>query len=151
MHLKKILFTIITAFIMGCVPPPDHEQVGCIIKGKPVLLTPEARTNLVEQSVGLLASCAYMDAKPKWGAPTEPKSITDAQKESHLYFTFASPRTVEVPVLKTKVRVREMVISLPLAVGGIWARTDEGVSYFAMFEYTNTLAINKLLKEAQIP
>jgi hypothetical protein len=137
---------------MGCVPAQDREQVSCVIKGKPVQFTPEARTNLVEQSVGLLASCTYMNAKPNWGAGgSEPESISDAQKQSHLDLTFASPRTVEVPVLKTKVRVKGMVITLPLAVGGIWVRTDDGVSYFAMYAYTNSQATDKLLKEAQQP
>jgi hypothetical protein len=149
--MKNILFSIIIALIMGCAAARDSEQVSCVVNGKPVQFTPEARTNLVEQSVGLLASCGYMDAKPKWGAPTEPQSIADARKQSHLDFTFASPRTVEVPVLKTTVRVKEMVISLPLAVGGIWVRTDAGVSYFAMYEYTKSQSIDKLLKEAQKP
>ena len=117
-----------------------------------MLFTPEARTNLVEQSFGLLASCIYMNEKPNWGAGgSEPQSIADAQKQSHLDFTFASPRTVEIPVLKTKVSVREMVISLPVVVGGIWVRTFDGVIYFAMFDYNNTQAIDKLLKEAQKP
>src|SRR5262249_33456839 len=118
--------------------------------GKPVQFTPEARTNLIEQAVGLLASCTYMNARPNWGAGgSEPPGIADAQRQSHLDFTFARQRMVEVPVLQTKVRVKGMVISLPLSVGGIWVRTDLGISYFAMFDGPAYTGLQKLLDEAQ--
>jgi len=47
------------------------------------------------------------------------------------------------------VQVREMVISLPLVVGGIWVRTDDGVLYFAKFSHSTVEELRTLLKKAQ--
>ena len=51
--------------------------------------------------------------------------------------------------MKTTVKVKEMVILLPLIVGGIWVRTDEGEIYFTKYQYSNVQEVNEFLKEAQ--
>jgi hypothetical protein len=144
--MKTILFIIITAFISVCVRAQDDVQVSCVIKPR---FAPEARTKLVEKSVALLSSCAYADLKPKWGAPGEPQSITDIEKQSHLDFVFATPRTVEVPIIRITVKVNEMVIQMPLITGGIWVRTDDGIIYLSKYKYPILQEIDDLLLEAQ--
>ena len=78
-----------------------------------------------------------------------PKSIEDAQKQSHLHLVFSSPVKVEVPVGNVTVQVHEMVISLPLATAGIWTRSKEGVMYFGMFDGSARGGLQKLLDDAQ--
>jgi hypothetical protein len=137
--MKIILFTIITAFTLTCVQAQDTVQVSCDIKVK---FSPTDHTNVVEKSVSLLSSCAFMDTHL-------PQEIADVQKQSHLDFVFATPRTVEVPIMKTTVKVREMVIKMPLITGGIWVRTDDGIIYFSKYNYTVLQELEKLLLEAQ--
>ncbi len=137
--MKKILFGIIAAATVFCVQAQDNVQVGCVIK---LDLTPKGQTNLVEKSVALLSSCGYMDKNL-------PQKLEDVKKQSHLDFVFASPRTINVPTMQITVKVKEMVISLPLIIGGIWLCTDEGDIYFSKYNYTEVQAVNDLLKEAQ--
>jgi hypothetical protein len=92
-----------------------------------------------------------MEAKPKWGAPAEPQSIADALKQSHLHLVFSSAHKVEIPTEKVALQVREIVISLPLTVAGIWVRTDDGVQYFAMFDHTACEELQKQLDKAEKP
>ncbi len=144
--MKTILFSVITAFTFTCVQAQDSVQVSCVIKPK---FTLEERTNLVEKSVELLSSCSYMEQTPKWGSHGEPQSMEDIQKQSHLDFIFTTPRTVEVPTMKTTVKVREMVIKMPLITGGIWVRTDDGIIYFSKYNYKLLQGLEKLLLETQ--
>jgi hypothetical protein len=51
--------------------------------------------------------------------------------------------------MKTTVKVREMVIKMPLITGGIWVRTDDGIIYFSKYNYTVLQELEKLLLEAQ--
>jgi len=97
---------------------------------------------LVEKSVALLSSCAYMDKHL-------PQKIEDVKKQSHLDFKFNSPRIVDVPIMKTTVKIKEMVISLPLIIGGIWVRTDDGDIYFSKFQFSNVQDVNKILTDSQ--
>lgn len=144
-----ILFTVLTTVFVAAA---DTTNVTAIVKGKRLDFSSDRRAEVVQKSVDLLASCAYMDAKPKWGAATtEPQSISDAQKQSHLHLVFANPARVDVPIEKVTLKVREMVISLPLATAGIWVRTDDGVMYFAKFNHTVSENLQKLLDEAQKP
>jgi len=137
--MREILFALVVAAVTYSVQAQDNVQVGCVIK---LNLTPKSNTDLIEKSVSLLSSCAYMDKHLS-------QKLEDIKKQSHLDFTFTSPRTVEVPIMKTTVKVKEMVISLPLIIGGIWVRTDEGDIYFSKFEYSKVQDLNDLLKEAQ--
>ena len=114
-----------------------------------MVFSPEARAQVVQRSVDLLSSCGYTEPNPKWGAPGQPQSMANAEKESHLRLVFSNPHKVEVPDEKTTVQVREMVISLPLTTGGIWVRSVDGVAYFAMFSHSTAEALQALLKKAQ--
>jgi hypothetical protein len=150
--MKKIAIMFLAVFAAALAMAADTTNVTAIIKGKPVNFSPDVRTQVIQKSVALLASCAYVNAKPKWSAaPTEPCSMADAQKQSHLHLVFSSPVKVEVPIEKVTLQVHEMVISLPLRVGGIWVRTDDGVMYFAMFEHAASEDLQKLLVKAQRP
>ncbi len=137
--MKTILLAIFATITVFCVQAQEKVRVDCVIK---LDLTPKGQTNLIERSVGLLSSCAYMDKHL-------PEKLEDIRKKSHLDFIFSSPRTVNVPIMKTTVKVKEMVISLPLIVGGIWVRTDEGDIYFTKYQHSNVQEVNELLKEAQ--
>ncbi|MGC3960632.1 MAG: hypothetical protein QM813_22675 [Verrucomicrobiota bacterium] len=144
-----IFFTVLTTVFVAAA---DATNITAIIKGKRVEFSSDRRAQAVQKSVELLASCAYMNAKPKWGAGgSEPSSIADARKQSHLHLVFANPTQVEVPIEKVTLKVREMVISLPLATGGVWVRTDDGLLYFAMFDHTISENLQKVLDEALKP
>ena len=129
----------------------ETTNVTAIIKGKRVEFSSDDHAQLVQKSFDLLASCGYMETKPKWGAPAEPQSIADAQKQSHLHLVFSSAHKVEILTENVTLQVREIVISLPLTVAGIWVRTDDGVQYFAMFDHTACEELQKQLDKAQKP
>ncbi len=150
--MKRIATILLTVSATLSVTAATTNITG-IIKGKQVEFSPDIRAKAVQMSVELLASCAYMNAKPKWGAaPTEPQSIAVVEKQSHLHLVFSSPVKVEVPIEKVTLQTREIVISLPLATAGIWVRTDDGVSYFAMFSnHVVFEQLQKLLDETQKP
>jgi hypothetical protein len=149
--MKNTAFSLILVLFVSACSHKTESSVTAAIKGKAVEFSPEVRAHVVQKSVDLLSSCIYTDAKPKWGTPGEPESMADAQKESHLRLVFSTPRKVEVPVEKVTVQVREMVITLPLMTGGIWVRTENGIIYFAKYDYTIEQELQKLLKEAQMP
>src|SRR5450759_840566 len=134
--MKNTAFSLILVLFVSACSHKTESSVTAAIKGKAVEFSPEVRAQVVQKSVDLLSSCIYTDAKPKWGTPGEPESMADAQKESHLRLVFSSPSKVEVPVEKVTVQVREMVITLPLMTGGIWVRTENGIIYFAKYDYT---------------
>jgi len=129
----------------------DLPSVSLVVDGKPVELSADVRPQLVQRSVDLLASSAFINAKPNWGAPTEPQTITDAQKQSHMHLVFSSPGKVEAPIVMATVQAREMVITLPLTAAGIWVRTDGGVLYFAKFKHTQAESLQKVLNVIQKP
>ena len=149
--MKTIAILLFTAFAMSSVLAEDTKNVTAVIKGKSVEFSPEVRAQVVQKSVDLLSSCIHMDPKPIWGAPGQPQTIADAQKESHLRLVYSSARIVEVPVEKVTVQVREMVITLPLNTGGIWVRTEDRVIYFAKFSHTTVEELQALLKGAEAP
>ena len=149
--MKKIAIMFLTVLVTGLATAADTTNVTAIIKGKRMEFSSDVRAQIVQKSVDLLASCAYMDAKPKWGAPAEPQSIADAQKQSHLRLVFSSPVKVEVPIEKVTLQVHEMVISLPLVTAGIWVRTKDGVMYLAMFNHTVREDLQKELDKAGKP
>jgi hypothetical protein len=132
--LKFYIALILSYGFVTFARADDTAQVMGFIHGKQLQLSPEAKQKLSTDSISLLASCAYMDAKPKWDAPTGPKNISDVQKQSHLDVVFSYPVKVEVPIEKVTLQVREMMISLPLTTAGIWVRSGDGVQYFAMFD-----------------
>ena len=129
----------------------ETTNVTAIFNGRRVEFSPDAHAPLVQKSFDLLASCGYMEAKPKWGAPAQPQSIADAQKQSHVHLVFSSAHKVRIPTEKVTVEFREMVISLPLTTAGIWVRTDDGVQYFAMFDHTAAVEFQKQLDKGMRP
>ena len=152
LRMKKTATIVLILLATVFAAPAGTTNVTAVIKGKPVELNPDIRARVAQKAVGLLASCAYVNRNPKWGAtPTAPKSMADAKKESHLHFDFTAPVKVEVPIEKVTVQVHEMVISLPLATAGIWVRTGDRVMYFAMFDHTAAEGLGKVLAEVQKP
>jgi hypothetical protein len=148
--MRKIAIIVLTVLMAGFAVAADATNITAIIKGKHVEFSSGIRPQIVQRSVDLLASCAYMNAKPKWGAAsTEPQSIADAEKQSHLHLVFSSPRMVEIPREKVTLQAHEIVISLPLTSAGIWVRTGDGIMYFAKFDHTAADDLQKLLDEAQ--
>lgn len=129
----------------------ETTNVTAIIQGKRVAFSPDDHAQLVQKSFDLLASCSYRDAKPKWGAPAQPQSIADAQKQSHLHLVFSSAHQVKIPTEKVTLPVRELVISLPLHTAGIWVRTADGVQYLAKFDHTVCAELQKQLDKARKP
>ncbi len=148
--MKKLIMIFLMILATGLVTAAETTNVTAIIKGKRVEFSSGVRAQIAQKSVDLLVNCGYMEAKPKWGAPAEPQSMADAQKQSHLHLVFSSPVKVEVPLEKVTLQVRELVISLPLATAGIWVRTKDGVMYFAMFEPPAYDALQKLLDGAGV-
>jgi len=146
--MKSTAILVFTALAIGSVMAEDTTKVTAVVTNRPLEFSPELRAQIVQKSVDLLSSCMYMESKPKWGAPANPKSIEDVQKDSHLRLVFSTPRKVEVPIEKVTVQVREMVISLPLIIGGIWVRTDDGVMYFSKFSHASGEELRTLLKKA---
>lgn len=149
--MKKITIGFLTALMAVFAQAADTTHVFVTIKGNRMEFSSDTRAQIVRRSVDLLASCGFMESKPKWGAPAEPQSMADVQKQSHLHLIFSSPRKVEVPTEKLTLQVRDLVISLPLTTAGIWVRTDDGISYFAMFDHTAAEQLQKSLNEARAP
>jgi hypothetical protein len=146
--------TAISLLVLAAIftAPAATTNVTAVIKGKSVALSMPARAQIAQKSLDLLASSAYVDPKPKWGAgSTEPRSMADVQRESHLHLLFSMPVKVQIPIEKVTVQVHEMVISLPLATAGIWVRTDDQVMYFAMFDYKAYDGLHQALDDAQKP
>lgn len=144
----KIAIIFLTVLTTVFATAADTTNITAIIKGKRLEFSTGMRAEAVQKSVELLASCAYMNAKPNWGAGgSEPSSIAEAQKQSHLHLVFANPTQVDVPIEKVTLKVREMVISLPLVIGGIWVRTDDGAMYFAKFNHKARENLQKVLDE----
>ena len=63
------------------------------------------------------------------------KALRMLRSNSHLYLVFSSPVKVEVSRSERSLDSKRAKLSssLPMATAGIWVRTDDGVSYFAMF------------------
>src|SRR5258708_7657963 len=104
--MKKLIMIFLMILATGLVTAAETTNVTAIIKGKRVEFSSDVRAQIAQKSVDLLASCGYMEAKPKWGAPTEPPSMEDAQKQSHLHLVFTSPVKVEVPTEKITLQMR---------------------------------------------
>jgi hypothetical protein len=149
--MKTIAFILLTLSTGVFGMAPDTTKITATINGKPVEFRSNTRAKLVQRSVALLASCAYMDTTPKWGAPAQPQTMADAQKHSHLRLVFATPMKVEVPIEKVSLQAREMVITLPVAAAGIWVRTSDGITYLAKFNCTIAGDLQELLDRAQKP
>ena len=149
--MKKIAIILLTALTTVFAVAAETTNVTAIIKGTRVKFSSDDHAQLVQKSFALLASCGYMDAKPKWGTPSQPQSIADAQKQSHLHLVFSSAHKVKIPTENVTLQVREIVISLPLNTAGIWVRTDNGVQYFAMFDHSVAEELQKELDKARKP
>ena len=130
----------------------ETTNITAIINAKHLKFTSDDSAQVSQKALELLASCTYLNANPKWGAGgSEPLSIVDAQKQSHLHLSFSSPVKVEVPIVKATLRVREMVISLPLVTGAIWVRSEDKVLFLAKFDHKAHENLQHLLEEAQKP
>ncbi len=125
----------------------EVTNVSVTFNGKPAQLSAEQAGRAAERCIELLKSCSFMKAKPSAGdTSSEATNMATAQKGDHVRVVFPSARKVEVPAEKMTLQLREMVISLPLSAGGIWARSDEGVRYFAKFQYSAMKDLEKALE-----
>jgi hypothetical protein len=149
--MKCTAILLVAALAVSIAIAGETKSLTAVVRGKPLEFTPELTARVVQKSLDLLSSCAYMDSDPKWGAPGNPQSMADAQKDSHLRLIFSTPRKVEVPAEKVSVAVGEIVISIPFAAGGIWVRTDRSITYFAKFNCETAQELQKLFDHAQTP
>jgi hypothetical protein len=99
----------------------------------------------------LLRSCGYANLHPT-------NNVADAEKRSHLHFTFAEPRHVEVhvgtslaPEGKIGLDLTEVAITLPLSSGIILVRSNQDTLYFAKFDCKVASELEATLKKAQTP
>lgn len=147
--MKTIAIVVLT-FCAGVVATAGElATVSATIQGARATFSSEQAGKITQGSVALLASCSYLNPKPRWGAgPTEPQSLSDAKKQSHLHLAFSKPHKVEISTEKVTLQVRELVVTLPLNTAGIWVRTDDKVVYLAMFERTAAENLQKLLDES---
>ena len=105
-YMKRMAIILLTVLVTGLATAADTTNVTAIIKGKHVEFSSDVRAQIVLKSVDLLASCGYMDAQSKLGAPAEPQSIGDAQKQSHLHLVFSRAHKVAIPTEKVTLQVR---------------------------------------------
>ena len=126
----------------------DPVQVTGVIDGKQLQLTSELQKRLVEESVRLLASCSNTVIQPK-------STLENAKRKSHVHFTFIEPRSFDLGVEKrperTGVRVKEMVITLPLASGGAWIDSTKFRWFCSKYDAKAAQDIEEILKAAQKP
>ncbi len=129
----------------------DSTNLTVTIAGKPVQFDLPANTPIVKAALELLASCAYLDAQPKWNTPPAPRSMDQALPQPHVQLVFSRAVNIEVPIEKVTVAAKEIVISLPLATAGIWVRSDAGIRYFAKFTPRAAANLQKALDQAHSP
>jgi hypothetical protein len=144
--MRKLFTLFYLAATVVIVRAEDKAQVSGVIEGKLLRFAPEVQRKLAENSIKLLASCSYSSLHD---GNTNKVHFEDAEKRSHLTIIFSKPHMVEVQLEKINVKVKEMVITLPLTSGGIWVRSDGRTSYFAMFTPDTYFKLEALLKEAQ--
>ena len=142
----KIFMIVCLAATVTFARAADTVQVSGVIGGKPLQVVPEVRQKLVEESISLLASCAYSSLHD---SSTNTLHFADAEKQSHLTFIFAKPPTVEVKTENMKVDVKKMVITLPLSSGVVWVSSNHSTSYFAKFTPEASFKLEATLKAAQ--
>ena len=99
--------------------------------------TEKQREKLAEAAVKMLASCSS-------SCPSSEKDFESLFKQCHLHVKFARPR--ELTADRKKVKVDELIVSLPTNTGGIWVRTGEDYHYFTKFQHEPCLEIHELLK-----
>lgn len=145
----KQMAIILALFVTIFAKAADTANVTAVIESKRIEFNSNAKASVVESAIDLLGSCGYMNDKPNRGARAEPESMADAQRKSHVHLVFSKPRHVELPLYKTTLQAREIVITLPLSTAGIWVRTSEGVTYFSKFRYSAGEKLKKLIDEAQ--
>ena len=126
----------------------DPVQVTGVIDGKQLQLTSELQKRLVEESVRLLASCSNTVIQPK-------STLQNAKRKSHVHFTFIEPRSFDLGVEKrperTGVRVKEMVITLPLASGGACIDSTKFLWFCSKYDAKITQEMEEILKSPQKP
>jgi hypothetical protein len=149
-RMRKLFASFCLAATVVFARAGDPAQVGGIINGKPLpKLPPDVRQKLEEQSIKLLESCRFADLHST-------NDVKRVHGPSFVHFIFANPVDVQEkvgkavsPGGKVKLEIKDMVITLPLASGGIWVQSDQGTSYFAKFDHQIAQALEQLLKEAQ--
>jgi hypothetical protein len=106
------------------------------------------RDPVVQKSIELLKSCTYSVLLTPEERPSGPKKIDEVRKGSHLRLVFSTPVTVQVPVESLTLALMELIVSLPLNAGGVWARTENRVYYLAKFDHVTVAELDALLARA---
>ena len=126
----------------------DAVQVSGVIDGRKLKLTRELQKRLIEESVRLLASCSNTVVQPH-------RRLEDVKSKSQLHFAFTEPRSFDLGVEKRPermgVRVKEMVITLPLASGGAWIDSTKFRWFCSKYDAKAAQDIEEILKAAQKP
>jgi hypothetical protein len=135
--------------LIGCltfVRAEERMQVSGVIEGKHLQLTPQLQQKLVEEAVTLLASCSNTVVQPK-------NTLENAKRKSHLHFVFTEPHSFDLgserKPERTGVRVKEMVITLPLASGGTWIDSTRFRWYCSKYDTKIAQDMHEILKSAQ--
>lgn len=144
--MRKLFTLFCLAAAVAFARAEDTMQVSGVIDGKQMQLVPEFRQKLTDDSIRLLASCCVSSLQD---SSTNTYKWPDVESQSHLTFHFTKALTVELPITKVKVEVKDMVISLPLYSSVILVRSDHGTSYFTKFTPEAFYKLEATLKEAQ--
>jgi hypothetical protein len=116
-------------------------EVDGLRDGKPVHYSPAARDRLVAAALRLLGSCSY--SQGGYGEEDWKK----AQEGDHVRVHFPQPPTVTAD--RRTLKVPDLVVTLPLASGGIWIRSGGQVLYFAKYNHDLSERLRKCIEEGK--
>jgi hypothetical protein len=142
----KRLFALLWFASVLAATGAESTKVTYVVDRKTVSVPENSQNKIVEASVGLLASCRYSDTK----AQTK-DDFAEARKLTHIQIVFNEPRTVDVKSERLTVQVKEMIITLPLATGGIWIPFGERILYFSKYQPQRAGELDKVLQEIPRP
>jgi hypothetical protein len=137
-------------FWCSTAPAADPPEVRGLIATR-VHFEEDARERLAATGFELLANCTFSHtaSEGEWH---------EALRQSHLHFTFATPRTVTfVPPLnatmkREKAEITEMIVTFPLGSGRVWVRSGDEYTWFAKWPCQESTRLCKpiqlLLKRA---
>jgi hypothetical protein len=129
---------LLTASAAG--PPDGLVEVKGLIATR-VQFGGDAREKVASAGLDLLRSCTH-------SATASEEDWLKALHKCHLDIKFTTPRNLIVN-RSEKITVAEMLITFPLASGGIWVRSGERYTHFAKFDPQLCIKIQELLGEAK--
>jgi hypothetical protein len=88
----------------------------------------------------LLQSCVH-------SSPSSKEEWRRARQKLHIHVKFPKPKTVTVKAFG-KIRLEELLVTLPTNTGGIWVRSRETYTYYAKFDFRISEKLQPLLRDA---